>query len=232
MFMDYIQTLLDHPMAPIIGKLLLASLLGALIGLERDIHGRSAGLRTHLLVSMGAALFILISQSVNGADPSRIAAQVVSGIGFLGAGAIMKEGITVRGLTTASCLWIVAGIGMAVGTGESAMAITTTLISLFSLSFLNNFDRFFKRDSYRILSITLPAEIDSKALVSSIGNKNVKLLFVDYEHNLSENTCLLRISLRISHRGSTDNEYWTIYTHITENYEGISKINWRHGKIN
>lgn len=230
--MEYIELILNAPVTPTIGKLLLASFLGALIGLERDIHGRSAGLRTHLLVSMGATLFILISQSVMGADPSRIAAQVVSGIGFLGAGAIMKEGITVRGLTTASCLWIVAGIGMAVGTGQVTIAIATTLISLFALSFLNNFDRFFKRDSYRILSITLPTGINSESLVNSIKSKNLTILFVDYEHHVSEEKCVLRISLRIAHRGNTDSEYWSIYNRLMKEYEGITRINWHHGKIN
>ena len=93
-------------------RMLLASLLGGLIGLERDLHGRAAGLRTHLLVSLGAAVFTILSELVsrNSAgtgimtDPGRIAAQIVTGIGFLGAGVIIKEGVNVRGLTTAACL--------------------------------------------------------------------------------------------------------------------------------
>ena len=108
-------------------RILLASFLGGLIGLERDLHGRSAGLRTHLLVSLGASVFMIISgliaKSPLGvdalADPGRIAAQTIVGIGFLGAGVIIKEGVNVRGLTTAACLWTVAAIGMAAGGQQS-----------------------------------------------------------------------------------------------------------------
>ncbi len=104
-------------------KLAVATLLGGILGLEREIHGRPAGLRTHLLVSLGAAAFMVMSPLVASmskdfqGDPGRIAAQIVTGIGFLGAGAIVKEGINIRGLTTAACLWVAAAIGMASGAG-------------------------------------------------------------------------------------------------------------------
>jgi len=110
-------------------RLLMASILGASIGFERDIHGRAAGLRTNLLISLGAAVFMLVSEalavsyagktgnSVLSADPGRIAAQIITGIGFLGAGAIIKHGFTIRGLTTAACIWISAAIGMSAGAG-------------------------------------------------------------------------------------------------------------------
>lgn len=99
-----------------------ALLLGGVIGLERDVHGRAAGLRTHMLVSVGSALFTLISINLaaelgRGGDPGRIAAQIVSGIGFLGAGTILKSGFNVRGLTTAACMWLVAAVGMACAVG-------------------------------------------------------------------------------------------------------------------
>src|SRR5919106_2515279 len=101
-------------------RLLLAAVLGACVGLEREIHEHPAGMRTHLLVSLGAAGFTVLSiagfPSV-GADPARVAAQIVTGIGFLGAGAILKEGATIKGLTTAASLWVVASIGMAAGAG-------------------------------------------------------------------------------------------------------------------
>ncbi len=99
-------------------KLLVAGLLGGIIGWERERHDRPAGLRTHILVCMGSALFTLVSDAYGvrvQSDPSRISAQVVSGIGFLGAGTILREGQVIRGLTTAASLWIVAAIGMAVG---------------------------------------------------------------------------------------------------------------------
>ncbi|HBQ86528.1 MAG TPA: methyltransferase [Syntrophomonas sp.] len=124
----------------IIFKLTLACILGGLIGLERESLNRPAGLRTYTLVCVGSTLAMIVSldmyfeyyKSVN-ADPGRIAAQVVSGIGFLGAGTIMREGATVRGLTTAAGLWVVACIGLAVGAGLYAPAIATTILILFIL---------------------------------------------------------------------------------------------------
>jgi putative Mg2+ transporter-C (MgtC) family protein len=99
-------------------KLIISAALGGIVGYEREIHERPAGLRTHVLVSIGATLFTLVSVSFNShvSDPSRIAAQIVSGIGFLGAGTILRQGNIIRGLTTAASLWTIAGIGMAVGT--------------------------------------------------------------------------------------------------------------------
>ena len=117
-------------------RLLVAAFLGALIGLEREIHEHPAGMRTHLLVSLGSAGFTVLSIAAftaPGSDPARIAAQVVSGIGFLGAGAILKEGATVRGLTTAASLWSVAAVGMAAGAGAWLVAITVTAIAIVSL---------------------------------------------------------------------------------------------------
>lgn len=117
-------------------RLLVAASLGALVGLEREIHDHPAGMRTHLLVSLGSAGFTVLSIAAfpaPGADPARIAAQIVSGIGFLGAGAILKEGVTIRGLTTAASLWAVAAVGMAAGAAAWVVAITITAIAIISL---------------------------------------------------------------------------------------------------
>jgi putative Mg2+ transporter-C (MgtC) family protein len=122
----------------------LAAALGGAIGFERELREREAGLRTHMLVSVGAALFTLVSAyawtdwrfSTDAGlvfDPTRIAAQVVTGIGFLGAGAIIRQGLSVRGLTTAATLWVVAAIGMASGAGYYAAAVITTVLVLVSL---------------------------------------------------------------------------------------------------
>jgi putative Mg2+ transporter-C (MgtC) family protein len=128
-------------------RLVVASLLGAAIGLERELHAHPAGMRTHLLVSLGSAAFTVLSifffetpAAPNGSlptDPSRIAAQIVSGIGFLGAGAILKYGTSVRGLTTAASLWATAGVGMAAGAGAWFVAAVTTVLIVFSLGPLN-----------------------------------------------------------------------------------------------
>ena len=125
-------------------RLVLAALLGGAIGLERELRERQAGLRTHLVVCLGSALFTVVSAygfreflvhggSVVRADPTRIAAQIVSGIGFLGAGAIIRQGLTVRGLTTAATLWVSAAIGIAAGAGYYSGAVLGTVVSIVAL---------------------------------------------------------------------------------------------------
>jgi putative Mg2+ transporter-C (MgtC) family protein len=133
-------------------RLLVAGGLSLAIGLEREIHDRAAGLRTHLFVGLGAALFTLISAygfydviaegpAVVRTDPTRIAAQVVTGIGFLGAAAIIRSGLSVRGLTSAAGLWVVAAIGMAAAAGMFLVAGVTTVIVLLGLGPLRMFER-------------------------------------------------------------------------------------------
>jgi putative Mg2+ transporter-C (MgtC) family protein len=139
----------------IIVRLLGAAILGALIGLEREIHEHPAGMRTHLLVSLGAAGFTVLSIEAfqaPGADPARVAAQIVTGVGFLGAGAILKEGATIRGLTTAASLWAVAAVGMAAGAGAWVAAAATAaivIVSLWPLRLLTR--RFVGRQEHRIM---------------------------------------------------------------------------------
>ena len=109
---------MDYTLISYFLRLILACVLGGMIGLERDLHGRNAGIRTNMLVCVGAALFTIVSISVQGADPSRIAAQIVCGIGFLGAGAILKDGFNIRGLTTAAYMWFIAAVGISCGLGQ------------------------------------------------------------------------------------------------------------------
>ena len=143
--------------------LLVAAIAGGVVGLERESHNRPAGLRTHVLVCVGSALIMKVSLGMydlvlgtgfgNG-DPGRIAAQVVSGIGFLGAGTIMREGATIRGLTTAASLWVVSGMGLAVGAGfylQTFVAVVLVMLTLKTLSEVEN--RFFAHGSYRSLVI-------------------------------------------------------------------------------
>ena len=125
-------------------RILLAAALGGVIGFERELRAQEAGLRTHMLVAVGAALFTLVSAYGFGeffvqggpivpADPTRIAAQIVTGIGFLGAGAIIRQGPSIRGLTTAATLWAVAAIGLAAGAGFYAGAVATTVVVIVAL---------------------------------------------------------------------------------------------------
>jgi putative Mg2+ transporter-C (MgtC) family protein len=127
-----------------LARLTLAAVLGGAIGFERELRDREAGLRTHLLVCLGSALFTIVSaygfrefltsgDQVIRADPTRIAAQIVTGIGFLGAGAIIRQGLSVRGLTTAATLWVAAAIGIAAGAGYYSGAVLGTVVTIFAL---------------------------------------------------------------------------------------------------
>jgi putative Mg2+ transporter-C (MgtC) family protein len=150
-------------------RLFVASVLGGAIGLERELRERGAGLRTHTVVCVGSALFTLVSaygfedffvSSGTRIDPTRIAAQIVSGIGFLGAGAIIRQGLSVRGLTTAATLWLVAAIGMATGAGYWDAAVIATLGALLTLGPLRivayRATRRWRRETERLL-VEVPA---------------------------------------------------------------------------
>lgn len=151
----------------VVGRLLLAGLLGGVIGLEREVLGRPAGLRTHILVSVGSALIMILSvHSFGSGDPSRLAAQVVSGVGFLGAGTIMREGASVRGLTTAASLWVVAGIGLAAGVGFYYAAALATLLVYFSLQALNKVEHQYFRSKSNTLSLRI---VDAPGRLGEIG---------------------------------------------------------------
>jgi putative Mg2+ transporter-C (MgtC) family protein len=128
---------------PLAGRVLIAGGLGALLGLEREWRGKEAGLRTNTLIAIGSALFAATSITFGG-DPSRIAAQVVTGVGFLGAGAIMRTGGNVHGLTTAAMIWANAAIGLACGAGHIRLAAAATLIVLVAMIGLTPLDRQFE----------------------------------------------------------------------------------------
>ncbi len=140
-------------------RLTVGLVLGAVIGFERELHRQPAGFRTHSLVSLGAALFTVVSAfgfSGDLVDPTRIAAQIVSGIGFIGAGTILQYRGHIRGLTTAASLWSVAAIGTAAGAGLYVVAVVGTVLILVILSVLDNVERFARRrlnlppDSYEL----------------------------------------------------------------------------------
>jgi putative Mg2+ transporter-C (MgtC) family protein len=164
MFFDSI--LLGNTELDVAIKLLLAALAGGLVGLEREKHGRPAGLRTNLLVAVGSCVMVIVSeafyikyggfdaQSALRIDPSRVAAQIVTGVGFLGAGVILKEGPSVRGLTTAASLWTVSGLGMAFGMGFFSLGAIATLLVLISLAFLKKLDPIIRKDRFLTLTVT------------------------------------------------------------------------------
>ena len=128
-------------------RLLLAAVLGATLGLEREYRQKPAGLRTNILIALGSALLTTLSMSMSehGGTPDRITAQIVTGIGFLGGGAILRSGTTVHGMTTAATIWVNAAIGMAAGAGRFAMALATTILTLVVLAVLPPVESYFER---------------------------------------------------------------------------------------
>lgn len=136
-------------------RILLSALIGGAIGAEREVSNRPAGLRTHILVSVGSTLIMLVSMFAFGseADPSRLAAQVVSGIGFLGAGTIIRTGNDIKGLTTAASLWVCAGIGLAIGAGYYLGGIITAGIVLLSLIALGSVEKKVSRNLTKVFNI-------------------------------------------------------------------------------
>ena len=129
-------------------RLLLAAGLGGVIGLEREYRRKTAGLRTNILIAVGSALFTIMSIELAkepGTDPSRIAAQIVTGIGFLGAGAILRTRADVHGLTTAATIWVNAAIGIAAGAGEFLLASAATVVTLFVRTILEQVDKRIER---------------------------------------------------------------------------------------
>jgi putative Mg2+ transporter-C (MgtC) family protein len=174
-------------------RLALAAVLGGLIGVERELREREAGLRTHLLVALGSALFTIVGaygfhdflesgQSVVRADPTRIAAQIVTGIGFLGAGAIIRQGFSVRGLTTAATLWVVAAVGLAAGAGYYSAAVITTalvLIALYPLRIVAyQILRRFRPEDGRLL-VELPAGHPPGEVIDEIEKAGARIGSVD-----------------------------------------------------
>lgn len=168
------MTILSIAEADAVFRLLLAILLGGAIGLERESRGRPAGLRTHILVCLGATIIMIasthmaeITQTVSPAsriqvDPGRIAAGIVTGIGFLGAGAIIRLGDLVRGLTTAGCIWFVAALGITVGQGLYALAIVATVFALTVLLALTHVERKIQPVVYRsIIVIAVLAQAET-----------------------------------------------------------------------
>ena len=166
--------------------ILAAAFFGSIIGLEREVHGQPAGLRTHMILAVGASLAAILSISYSEfisnpdmmSDPGRIVAQVVSGVGFLGAGAIMKMGVTVKGLTTASSLWTTAIVGIAAGSGYVEIAAFTTALVLIILVIIDKIEKkFLPTYKSHTLKVTLEDQPGLvKKLKHILSEKKVKIV--------------------------------------------------------
>lgn len=192
-------------------RLLMASVLGGLIGLEREVHGRPAGFRTHLLVSLGSSLFVIASiyfyrlygnfsgAGPVGVDPGRVAAQVVTGIGFLGGGAIVRDRANIRGLTTAACLWLAAAIGLACGIGMYSVSVVVTVIALISLLLLKKVENVLKRDNYLEIKVwSLDTDGQAIAVEQVLRDCGASIVRRSLEKDVTHGEFLLTFQIRVT----------------------------------
>jgi len=191
----------------IVLRLGLAAIAGGVVGLERESHGRAAGLRTTMLVCIAAALAMLLSQSlltqtilpntVWRPDPARLAAGILTGMGFLGAGAILREGNVVRGLTTAAALWFVTIIGLAFGNGLYSLGIIGLVLAVLILTVLSMAEPLIRRDWYGSVALVVALDgISDDDLRARIEAKGVSIKKVDLEYDLEQRRRRLRFTLK------------------------------------
>ncbi|MDP4092365.1 MAG: MgtC/SapB family protein [Bacillota bacterium] len=209
-------------------RLLLACILGGLIGYEREHTHRPAGFRTHILVCVGSALVMITSEfifnkylHIASVDPTRLGAQVISGIGFLGAGTIIRDGFNVKGLTTAASLWAVSCVGIAVGSGFYEGAIAATILIYITLIILRRVEKsLMAKNTLKIIyiqSFNIPGQI---GLISEVLAKyGVSIKTMEFMNNQEEKNLFLKVSVKYSDtkvRGSVMNDL--------HNLEGVQKV--------
>lgn len=209
----------------IILRLLVAAVLGAAVGFERERDNQPAGLRTHMILVIGAtlamALSINLSEMGERGDPARLAAQVVSGIGFLGAGAILRYGFNVKGLTTATTLWSMAIVGLAVGYGYYLIGIATTALMLITLTILNALEKKFVRTSV-IRYITIQAS-DHPGLIKSVRKIITKMADKTLSFSVQKNLKSKRIRIQVAAHVSKGEKLEDL-TETISNIEGVRGI--------
>lgn len=200
-------------------KLMISFLLGAIIGVERQFRRREAGMRTFTLICMGSTVAMLISiwlpqcypNFLNG-DPGRIAAQVLTGIGFLGAGAIMQSHGSIHGLTTAACIWVIAVIGLAVGAGMYIPAVLATVLTLIILVSLEKLEkRMFLNGVNKILTITCStATPDLKAVRKILESRNIFVVSVSFESLYEQDKSIITYKVNVKAQSS----YMSLFSDI------------------
>lgn len=187
--------------AVVIFKVALAVILGGLVGFEREHHNQPAGLKTHIILCVGATLLTIVSIAMSHdlgserlTDPTRIAAQIVSGIGFLGGGAILRLGATVRGLTTAACIWTVTGVGMAIGAGYYFPAALVVITMLLTLHYLGRFENLFlNKRQFKTMTLTARSSPDLLGSVEKVlASNHISIKSIEVERELTEPNVELR----------------------------------------
>lgn len=207
----------------LMGKLLLAAALGGLVGLEREWSGKPAGFRTNLLICVGAALLTDLSVWVARgadpgmtADPARIAAQIVSGIGFLGAGTIIQSRGSVVGLTTAATLWVVAAVGMVVGAGAFLEATGATLLVVLALLALGKLEPYLSRQVEITVRITMERQGEVQASVEALMQEGLQCHVVEMERKQDR--------LTVTYRVSGPRRDWEPLVHRLMGLDGVHKV--------
>lgn len=210
-------------------RLMIATVLSGVIGYEREVHGRAAGLRTTILVGVGSCLIMLTSmnlhtmyQGIANVDPSRIPAQIVSGIGFLGAGTILRFHASVRGLTTAAALWAVAGIGIAIGSGFYVAAYLATAFIFIVLVALSYLELKIKRIPERVLNIEAVGGIELLSkITNTIDGLSVEIKNIDINH--TPNSESFNVSMHLQFYAlKINNQITTSLLQI----KGITSVKW------
>jgi putative Mg2+ transporter-C (MgtC) family protein len=190
----------------LLGRLLLAAVLGGAIGAERELNDQAAGLRTHMLLTIGACLFTLISAygfgGGIGTDPSRLAAQIVTGIGFLGGGAIVRHGLTVKGLTTAASIWATASVGVAIGAGSYVLGIGGAVLVVGTLFGLRRVSGVLQRwgvSREEFVLATVPG-FDVKRVVELVRSERVDLRGLEHLQDDDGDRIVILVKLRPLYR--------------------------------
>lgn len=223
-----------------LGKLALAAIVGGAVGFEREAHGQAAGLRTNILICVGACLMMQLSlnmealfrhlpgdTSVVRLDPGRIASYAIASMGFLGAGAIITGKGTVRGLTTAAGLWLVTGIGLAIGAGFLAPSLFAALLSLICLYGMRQAKAWFHRDTYTILSLKYQGLKDHLKLIHQILRENgVNISFTTFSREVPANISAYRL-----HLTSKDNIPWPHLVEEIARTPDLLELKWKEGKV-
>jgi putative Mg2+ transporter-C (MgtC) family protein len=211
----------------LLGRLLIAAVLGGAIGAERELNDQAAGLRTHMLLTIGACLFTVISaygfRRGVGTDPSRLAAQIVTGIGFLGGGAIVRHGLTVKGLTTAASIWATASVGVAVGAGDYVLGVGGAGLVVGTLVGLRRVSTTLQRwgvSREEFVLATRPG-FDVERIVEAVRRERVELRGLDREAGGDEDRVVLVVKLRPRYRPDQ-------LLDVLGRLDGVRQVEWEH----
>ena len=209
----------------LLARLLLAAVLGGAIGAERELNDQAAGLRTHMLLTIGACLFTLISAYGfdGGTDPSRIAAQIVTGIGFLGGGAIVRHGLTVKGVTTAASIWATASVGVAIGAGSYVLGVGGAVLVVGTLFGLRRADEVLDRWGVSREEYVIEAHpgFDAERVIELVRREKVALRGLDRQDD--DDATRITLLVRLPPRYRTERLFDAL-----GRLEGVREVEWHH----